>query len=73
MSRIYVPFVLYLALALIAASILRAEILLAVLILLGGLAIKTWVGQQKDRGTSRGSESSPIETEAVPKTGEPQE
>jgi hypothetical protein len=73
MSRTYVPFVLYLVLAVIAVSVLRAEFLLAVLFLLGGLAAKTWVGQQKDRGTPLGLRSGTIGPEPSPKTGEPQE
>jgi hypothetical protein len=73
MSRTYAPFVLYLALAAISVSVLKAEFLFAVLFLLGGLAIKTWVGQQKERGTPLGLGSGTMAPEASPKTGEPQE
>jgi hypothetical protein len=52
MRRTYVPFLLYLALAGIGGLLLRGQFLGAVLIFLGGLAVKTWVGQRKQQGTS---------------------
>lgn len=73
MSRIYAPYTLYLALVVISVTILRAEFLFAVLFLVGGLAIKTWVGQQKVRGTALGFRSSTMGAEPAPKTGEPEE
>ena len=73
MPRIYFPYLLYLALAAIAGVLLRGEFLLPVLILLGGLAIKTWVGQQRQRSTALGSDGSTISRETRSESGEPQE
>jgi hypothetical protein len=51
MSRIQVAFLLYIGLAGIAVSTLQGDFRLVVLALLAGLAIKTWIGEQKRRGT----------------------
>lgn len=67
MSRNYIPFLLYLILAVIAVASLRADFRLAVLALLGGLAFKTWIGQRKERGADAGPEGHP---EASPKNGD---
>jgi len=47
MSRIHVAFILYIALAAIAGSSLRGDFRTAVLVLLAGLALKTWIGHRK--------------------------
>ena len=73
MSRTHLPFVLYIVLAVIASSSLRGDFLVAVLILLGGLAVKTWIGQQKQRGTVLGPEGSTTDPEIPREPRKPQE
>jgi len=70
MSRALLPFVLYGVVAVIAAMVLRPDFRLGVFILLGALAIKTWVGQQKNRGTTLGPDESTRESEGSEGGGE---
>lgn len=56
MPRIGIAFVLYLALGGIAVASLKGDFRTAVLIFLGGLAAKTWIGYKKQSGTGVGSE-----------------
>ena len=70
MSRIHVAFLLYLVLAAIAGSTLRGDFRLAILVLLAGLAVKSWIGEQKGRGTDL---SNPEGTMDEPPPKEPTE
>jgi hypothetical protein len=73
MSPLQVAFACYLVLAVIAVAILRGDFRIVVLILLGGLAIKTYIGHLKDAGTRLGSRGSTMEadsSEASPETKE---
>ena len=63
MSRTLLPYLLYGVVAVVAAAILRPDFRLGVFILLGALAIKTWVGQQKNRGTTLGPSDSTRDSE----------
>lgn len=54
MSRIGIAFILYLALGGIAVASLKGDFRTAVLIFLGGLAAKTWIGHMKASGTGIG-------------------
>jgi hypothetical protein len=44
MSRTYLPYLLYLALAVAGAVLLRGDLRLVFLVFIGGLALKTWIG-----------------------------
>lgn len=73
MSRIQIAFLLYIVLALIAGSILRGDFRLAILVLLAGLAIKTWIGERKRSGTGLSDEEGTIAHPAPSEPGETQE
>ena len=73
MSRIHVAFLLYLVLAATAGSSLRGDFRLAVLVFLGGLAIKTWISEQKRRGTDLSKPDSTMDEPASEDSGETQE
>lgn len=51
MSRLHIALLLYTVLGLIAWVSLRGDFLLVTLILLIGLALKTWIGYLKMEGT----------------------
>ena len=70
MSLRVLPYVLYGVVAVGAWVILRPDFRLGVFILLGALAIKTWVGQQKDRGTILGPSDSTMESKESEGNGE---
>ena len=57
MSRIHWAFLCYLVLAAIAGSSLSGDVRLVVLILLGGMATKTWVGYLRDQAARREPEA----------------
>lgn len=54
MSRIGTAFLLYLALGGIGVATLKGDFRTAVLVFLGGLAVKTWIGHMKRSGTGVG-------------------
>jgi hypothetical protein len=53
MLRIHWAFVCYLVLAAIGGSSLTGDVRLVVLILLGGLALKTWVGHLREQAARK--------------------
>ncbi|MBI2686817.1 MAG: hypothetical protein HYX27_10910 [Acidobacteria bacterium] len=65
MSRIHLAVLCYLALAAIAMWSLRGDFRLAVLIFLGGLALKTWIAHRKQLGTALGRNSSTMQSQPV--------
>lgn len=59
MSRIHWAFLCYLVLAAIAGSSLTGDVRMVVLILLGGLALKTWIGHLREQVAPPESASEP--------------
>ncbi len=59
MSRIHWAFICYLVLAAISGSSLTGDVRTVVLILLGGLALKTWIGHLREQAARQQSEATP--------------
>jgi hypothetical protein len=59
MSRLHWAFLCYLVLAAISGSSLSGDVRTVVLILLGGMALKTWIGHLRDQAAARQQESEP--------------
>jgi hypothetical protein len=73
MSRIQAAFLCYLVLGAIAIYSLRGDYRLAVLILLGGLAIKTYIAHLRKRGTGIGPDLSTMPADKPAPSSEEQE
>lgn len=59
MSRIHWAFICYLVLAAIAGSSLSGDVRMVVLILLGGMALKTWIGHLREQAARQQAEATP--------------
>lgn len=73
MSRIALALLLYSLLAAVAAWSLRGDVRLVTLILLAGLAAKTWIGEKKAQSTAADSDTGTKSLESSQQTGQPQQ